>query len=109
MVRTGYSDGDLRNRFYEHLLVEIKDLLPTMERTTKTLDELIVVATDFDTRMRQCKAEKAWEQGHSTGTTSYDDFDISILCPRQRSQRHGHRCVQRQWEDPTGVPEGDDW
>ena len=83
MVHTGYSDGDLRNRFYEHLLVEIKDLLPTMERTTKTLDELIVVATDFDTRMRQCKAEKAWEQGHSTGTTSYDDFDISILCPRQ--------------------------
>ena len=69
MSRTGYSDGDLRDRFYEHLSTEVKDLLPTTERSTKTLDELITVATDFDTRLRQRKAEKAREQGRTTGTT----------------------------------------
>ena len=69
MACTGYSDGDLRDRFYEHLSAEIKDLLPMTEHSTRTLNELIAVATDFDTRMCQRKAEKAWEQGHSTGTT----------------------------------------
>lgn len=69
MAWTGYSDGDLRDRFYEHLNSEIKDLLPTTERSTKSLDELITVATDFDTRLRQRRAEKARESGKSTGTT----------------------------------------
>ena len=69
MACTGYSDGNLRDRFYEHLSTEIKDLLPTTERTTKTLDELIAVATNFDTCLHQRKAEKAREQGRSTGTT----------------------------------------
>ena len=31
MACTGYSNSDLRDRFYEHLSAEIKDLLPTME------------------------------------------------------------------------------
>ncbi|TFY63253.1 hypothetical protein EVJ58_g3353 [Rhodofomes roseus] len=70
MERTGYSDGDLRDRFYEHLSNDIKDLLPTTERSTKTLDELMLVAADFDTRLRQRRAEKAREAGKTSSTSS---------------------------------------
>ncbi|EPT05670.1 hypothetical protein FOMPIDRAFT_1090233, partial [Fomitopsis schrenkii] len=69
MARTGYSDSDLCDRFYEHLSAEIKDLLPTTERSTKSLNELVTVAIDFDTRLRQRKAKKAHEQGRSPGST----------------------------------------
>ena len=51
MSCTGYSDGDLHDCFYKHLSVEVKDLLPMSERSTKMLDELIAVATDFDTHL----------------------------------------------------------
>lgn len=69
MSRTGYSTSDLRDRYYEHLSIEIKDALPMTERSTKTLDKLITVVTDLDTRLRQRKAEKARETGKATGVT----------------------------------------
>ncbi|EPS99851.1 hypothetical protein FOMPIDRAFT_85647 [Fomitopsis schrenkii] len=75
MARTGYSDSDLCDRFYEHLSSEIKDLLPTTERSTKTLNDLVTVAIDFDTRLWQRKAKKAHEQGQSPGNgKSRTDF-----------------------------------
>lgn len=69
MSRTGYLTSDLRNRYYKHLSIEIKDALPMTERSTKTLDELTTVVTDLDTRLRQRKAEKACETGKATGVT----------------------------------------
>ena len=68
MTRTGYSGVDLRDRFYEHLTSRIKDELVHSARATTTLDELIIVATDIDTRVRQRRAEKEREKKR-TGIT----------------------------------------
>ena len=68
MTRTGYSGIDLRDRFYEHLSSRIKDELVHSARATTTLDELIIVATDIDTRVRQRRAEKEREK-RRTGET----------------------------------------
>ena len=62
MTRTGYSSADLRDRFYEHLTSKIKDELVHSARATTTLDELVRVATDIDTRVRQRRAEKEREK-----------------------------------------------
>lgn len=71
MSRTGYSEADLRDRFYEHLASRIKDELVHTARPIGTLDELIAVATDLDVRIRQRKAEKAREQGKFAPTPKY--------------------------------------
>lgn len=63
MSRTGYSATDLRDRFYDHLSTDVKDDLVHTERKTTTLDDLITVALDIDTRIRNRRAEKAREQG----------------------------------------------
>jgi hypothetical protein len=62
MTHTGYSGADLRDRFYEHLTSRIKDELVHSARVTTTLDELIIVATDIDTRVHQRHAEKEREK-----------------------------------------------
>lgn len=56
--RTGYSDQDLRDRFYDHLADRIKDALVHTERPTGTLDELMVVAIAIDNRQLQRDREK---------------------------------------------------
>ena len=105
MAHTGYSNGDLHDRFYEHLSAEIKDLLPTTERTTKTLDELIMVTTDFDTRLRQRKAEEAREQGCSTSTmftpcmtTSASPFSIPAK-DRNAMDIDASKGNRKTWQD----------
>ena len=73
MGRTGYSVADLRDRFYEHLHPKIKDELVHTARAIGTLDELINVASDIDTRVRQRRAEREREKRRSvlnTGTTT---------------------------------------
>ena len=62
---TGYSAADLRDRFYDHLNGGIKDLLVTTGRETRTLDELIAVASGIDLRVRQRRAEKERERRRS--------------------------------------------
>ena len=68
MSRTGYSENDLRDRFYDHLAGNIKDLLVGSERPHKRLNDLILVATDIDVRLRERQAEKAREQGRPVPT-----------------------------------------
>ena len=73
MGRTGYSEADLRDRFYEHLGPRIKDELVHTARPIGTLDELVLVATDIDARVRQRRAEKEREKRRNvlnTGTTN---------------------------------------
>jgi hypothetical protein len=62
MARTGYSSGDLRDRFYEHLTTRIKDELVHTARPISTLDDLITVASDIDVRVRQRHAERDREK-----------------------------------------------
>lgn len=64
--RTGYSEADLHDRFYEHLSTEVKDALVHTEKPIATLADLEKVAVQVDYRIRQRKAEKAREQGRST-------------------------------------------
>ena len=73
MGRTGYSVVDLWDRFYEHLHPKIKDELVHTARAIGTLDELINVASDIDTRVCQRRAEREREKRRSvlnTGTTT---------------------------------------
>lgn len=65
MARTGYSEADLRDRFYEHLSPAMKDELVHTERPIKKLDDLITVATAMDIRLRARASEKAREQGRT--------------------------------------------
>jgi hypothetical protein len=74
MARTGYSPADLRDRFYEHLTTKIKDELVHTARPIAAFDDLISVATDIDTQVRQRRAEKDREKPRTgatpgTGTT----------------------------------------
>jgi len=62
MAWTGYSSMDLRDRFYDHLSVHIKDELVHTARPVDTLDRLIVVASNLDIRMRQHQVEKERER-----------------------------------------------
>ena len=66
--RTGYSDADLRDRFYEHLSDAIKDELVHTARPIGTLEQLIPVTADIDVRVRQRHAEKARQQGRTFPT-----------------------------------------
>lgn len=58
MACTGYSEADLCNCFYEHLGSRIKDELVHTACPIRTLDELVLVATDINTRVRQRCVEK---------------------------------------------------
>jgi len=57
MARTGYSSADLRDHFYEHFSTRIKDELVHTAHPISTLDELVMVASDLDIRLRQRRAE----------------------------------------------------
>ena len=65
MGRTGYSEADLHDRFYEHLSTEVKDALVHTERPIGTLAQLEAVAVQVDNRIRHRKAERAREQGRT--------------------------------------------
>jgi len=69
MARTGYSPADLRDRYYEHLTSRVKDELVHTARPIITLDELITVTSDIDTRLRQRKAERDRERRRTGPTT----------------------------------------
>ena len=79
--RTGYSGADLRDRFYDHLADPIKDELVHTARATGTLEELIAVTADIDVRVRQCRAEKARQQGRTPATSSTRTPAIAHVTP----------------------------
>lgn len=62
MARTGYSQSDLQDRFYEHLSSWIKDELVHTAHPTGTLDELITAASHIDVRVCQQCMEKDREK-----------------------------------------------
>ena len=84
--RTGYSEADLRDRFYEHLATKVKDELVHTERPTKSLSELIKVASDVDTRIRQRATEKARELGKAPPASSNRTFTFSAPAPTAPSR-----------------------
>ena len=62
---TNYNAGtraNLRDQFYEHLSLKIKDKLVHFTCATFTLNELITVTTDIDTQVCQRHAEKEREK-----------------------------------------------
>lgn len=56
--RTGYSDKDLRDRFYDHLADRIKDALIYVDKPTGTLKELEQAAISIDNRQITRAKEK---------------------------------------------------
>lgn len=81
MDRTGYSIGDLRDRFYDHLASTVKDALVNTERDISTLDKLIEVSVSLDNRIRQRRAEKARETGKPTTTASRPSASSAHITP----------------------------
>jgi len=79
MARTGYSSMDLRDRFYDHLSVRVKDELVHTARPIDTLDRLVVVASDLDVRMCQRQAEK--EQEKRRAGVSTEAVTAPTVCP----------------------------
>jgi hypothetical protein len=63
---TGWSNVDLKTRFYDGLQDDIKDALAISNRPTATLTELVTSAQTIDTRMRQRRAEKKGQTFHQT-------------------------------------------
>ncbi|KAJ3911415.1 hypothetical protein F5877DRAFT_4513, partial [Lentinula edodes] len=57
--RTGYSDKDLQDWFYDHLADCVKDGLVFTTHPTGSLQELIDAAIDVDNQ----QIIRAWEQG----------------------------------------------
>jgi len=73
MACTGYSSSNLRDCFYEHLSICIKDELIHTTRPIATLDELVTVASDIDIWIYQHCTERDRERKHSgvgIGTTA---------------------------------------
>jgi rRNA maturation endonuclease Nob1 len=56
--RTGYSDSDLRDKFYDGLSNRIKDAMVLTDKPTRTLDECVKVALEIDNRYRERDRER---------------------------------------------------
>jgi hypothetical protein len=84
MARTGYSQSDLRDRFYEHLSPQIKDELIHTARPIGTLNELITAASQIDIRFCQRCAERDRERKSSgviTGITTAQTPSMTPFVP----------------------------
>lgn len=68
--RTGYSDKDLRDRFYEHLADRIKDALVMSNKDTSLINDLIEESIRIDTRQMQRAREKGRTTITSPGSSS---------------------------------------
>jgi hypothetical protein len=63
--RTGFSDPDLQERFYEHLASYMKDLLSNTERAKETYNELVTTCMVLDQCWQDRKIERARERGRA--------------------------------------------
>ena len=61
--RTGYSEDDLRDRFYDGLSTYIKDTLASSDRKIDTMQRLREAALDIDKRKNARDLEKLLEKG----------------------------------------------
>jgi hypothetical protein len=66
--RTGYSDRDLRDRFYDHLADRIKDALVASTKDTTLLNDLVEECIRIDNRQIQRAREKARFTSSSYGS-----------------------------------------
>ncbi|KAF5337777.1 hypothetical protein D9757_015448 [Collybiopsis confluens] len=63
--RTGYSDVDLRDKFYDHLTDRVKDSLVHSNANTSSLANLIAEATRIDNRINERVRQKMpFQSGH---------------------------------------------
>jgi hypothetical protein len=67
---TGWSNVNLKTRFYDGLQDDIKDALSISDHPTTTLTELVTSAQTIDQRMRQRWAKKKGQTFHQTTTSS---------------------------------------
>jgi hypothetical protein len=60
--RTGFSDTDLREHFYNYLALSIKDLLSNTEHAKEMYDKLVATCMVRDQHWQDCKIEQAHER-----------------------------------------------
>jgi hypothetical protein len=63
--RTGFSDPDLQERFYDHLASYMKDLLSNTERAKETYNELVATCMVLDQCWQDRKIKRARERGQA--------------------------------------------
>jgi hypothetical protein len=82
-ARTGFSDGDLMERFYIGLKDEIKDGLVTIRiiQDPETLEELIKQASMLDQRFKERRGERPQFGNYKAKTTS-DPYAMDIDATR---------------------------
>jgi hypothetical protein len=91
---TGWSDVDLKTRFYDGLQDDIKDALAISDRPTATLTELVTSAQTIDTRMRQRRAEKKGQTFHQTTTSSNNQGVVPMEIDATKEAETGKRNRQ---------------
>ena len=84
---TGWSQVDLRTRFYDGLSDAIKDALAISDRPIQTLSLLVDAAQVLDTRLRQRKAEKKGQTFHNTQGQARDPMAMDIDASRQQASK----------------------
>ncbi|KAJ4488179.1 hypothetical protein J3R30DRAFT_3790669 [Lentinula aciculospora] len=77
--RTGYSDADLRDRFYDHLSKRIKDGLVNSQANTDLMQALISEAIHIDNRQN----ERADEEGkqYTRNTLKFSSYTPTPFVP----------------------------
>ncbi|KAF5362986.1 hypothetical protein D9757_014800 [Collybiopsis confluens] len=80
--RTGYSDTDLRDKFYEHLTDRVKDGLVHSQANTSLLANLITEATRIDNRINERFRQKMPFKAVTPATHSLQPINAPFIAHR---------------------------
>ncbi|KAF5381146.1 hypothetical protein D9757_009454 [Collybiopsis confluens] len=80
--RTGYSDTDLRDKFYEHLTDRVKDGLVHSQANTSLLANLITEATRIDNRINERFRQKTPFKAVTPATHSLQPINAPFIAHR---------------------------
>ncbi|KAF5378699.1 hypothetical protein D9757_010786 [Collybiopsis confluens] len=80
--RTGYSDTDLRDKFYDHLTDRVKDGLVHSQANTSLLANLITEATRIDNRINERFRQKTPFKAVTPATHSLQPINAPFIAHR---------------------------
>ncbi|KAF5366475.1 hypothetical protein D9757_013598 [Collybiopsis confluens] len=80
--RTGYSDTDLRDKFYEHLTDRVKDGLVHSQANTSLLANLITEATRIDNRINERFRQKTPFKAVTPATHHFQPINAPFVAHR---------------------------
>ncbi len=96
--QTGWSSEDHRQRFYNGLNDNIKDILPLTNAPVATFDELRQASQSIDTRVRQRDTEKkgkSWTPTMHSQTPARDPNAMEVDATKQGSGKKTHGDFQK--------------